>query len=111
MTRNTYRTAQGKIVDLGALQLQNEHVRAVGNMNVNARGDLIDPHNRPIASRNTQVNRQYNREVGTNTSKTPVNTPPPMNRRTPIENIKDVAPPPEDFDDDFDKSVIEKGKK
>lgn len=37
----TYRTAQGKQLDFEALRLQNEEVRAVGNMNVNARGDKL----------------------------------------------------------------------
>lgn len=63
MTRKQYRTAQGKIVDLGAIQLQNEHVRAVGNMNVNARGDTIDSKGNSIDSRNRQLARQYNRQV------------------------------------------------
>jgi hypothetical protein len=63
MTRRQYRTAQGKIVDLGALQLQNEHVRAVGNMNVNARGDTIDSKGNSIDSRNRQLNRQYNKQT------------------------------------------------
>jgi hypothetical protein len=63
MTRKTYRTAQGRTVDLGALQLKNENVRAVGNMNVNARGDLVDSHNRPIDTRKQQVARQYRRQT------------------------------------------------
>lgn len=63
MTQRTYRTAQGKIVDLGALQLKNENVRAVGNMPVNARGDLLDSYNRPIDSRNQQVSKQYQKQV------------------------------------------------
>lgn len=71
MTQKQYRTAQGKIVDLGALQLQNEHVRAVGNMPVNARGDLLDSQNRPIDSRNQQVARQYRKQVS-NVQDTPV---------------------------------------
>jgi hypothetical protein len=71
MTQKQYRTAQGKIVDLGALQLQNEHTRAVGNMPVNARGDLIDSHNRPIDTRNQQVARQYKKQVS-NVQDTPV---------------------------------------
>jgi hypothetical protein len=63
MTQRTYRTAQGKIVDLGALQLKNEGTRAVGNVPVNARGDLIDSQNRPIDSRNQQVAKQYRKQV------------------------------------------------
>ena len=71
MTKRQYRTAQGKIVDLGALQLQNEDVRAVGNMNVNARGDLVDHNNRPMSRRTQQVTKQYNRQT-TNVSEAPV---------------------------------------
>jgi len=61
MTKNLYRTAQGKTIDMGALRLQNEKVRAVGNMKVNARGDVIDDHGGVVNSKTAQVNRQYNR--------------------------------------------------
>jgi hypothetical protein len=63
MTNKVYRTAQGKTVDLGALMLQNETVRAVGNMNVNARGDRIDKEGNSIVSRSEQINRNINRTV------------------------------------------------
>lgn len=59
----TYKTAQGKTIDMQRLVLQNEKTRAVGNMNVNARGDLLDDHNNVISSKPEQVNRQYNRQV------------------------------------------------
>jgi len=42
MTARKYRSAMGKTVDIGALMLQNESVRAVGNMSVNARGDTLN---------------------------------------------------------------------
>jgi len=61
MTNKVYRTAQGKIMDLGALQAQNENVRAVGNMQVNARGDKIDANGQVISSRAQQVNRNLDR--------------------------------------------------
>lgn len=63
MTRKIYKTAQGKNIDLGALLLQNENVRAVGNMNVNARGDLLDSGNKVIDQKNRQVQRQYKRQT------------------------------------------------
>jgi hypothetical protein len=61
MTKAIYRTAQGKNLDMGALRLQNERVRAVGNMKVNARGDKIDDRGGIVASKPSQVNKQYNR--------------------------------------------------
>jgi len=63
MTKKVYRTAQGKTVDLGKLMLQNEQVRAVGNMGVNARGDLLDDKNQVVVSKGQQVKRQYDRQV------------------------------------------------
>jgi hypothetical protein len=63
MTNEVYRSANGKTVDMGALRLQNEKVRAVGNMRVNARGDVIDDNNEVIRTRNEQVNKQYQKQT------------------------------------------------
>jgi hypothetical protein len=59
MTSKVYKSAQGKSVDMGRLQLQNEGIRAVGNMKVNARGDMVDDMNRVISTKAEQVNKQY----------------------------------------------------
>ena len=63
MTNEVYRSANGKTVDMGALRLQNEKVRAVGNMRVNARGDVIDDNNEVIRTRNEQVSKQYQKQI------------------------------------------------
>ena len=63
MTQKIYRTAQGKVVDLGAMMVQNETVRAVGNMKANARGDIIDNQGHVVATRGEQVNRGLNRNT------------------------------------------------
>jgi hypothetical protein len=67
MTRKVYKSAMGKTVDLGSLILQNEQVRAVGNMGVNAAGDVIDSGNQVIDQRNRQVQRQYHRQTSSAT--------------------------------------------
>jgi hypothetical protein len=71
MTQKTYRTAQGKVVDLGAMMVQNETVRAVGNMSANARGDIIDNQGRVLATRGEQVNRNLNRQTNANSGPVP----------------------------------------
>jgi len=71
MTNKMYKTAQGQTVDIGALILQNENVRAVGNMNVNARGDLIDGNNQVIDQKNRQIQRQNKRQTQSQTDVTP----------------------------------------
>ena len=58
MTAKKYRSAMGKTIDIGALMLQNENVRAVGNMSVNARGDTLDSNNQVIDSKAQQIQRQ-----------------------------------------------------
>ena len=63
MTKSIYRTAQGKQIDMGKLALQNENVRAVGNMKVNARGDAVDDYNRVIETKNQQVAKSYRRQT------------------------------------------------
>lgn len=70
MTSKVYKSAMGKTVDLGALILKNENVRAVGNMGVNAAGDVVDSNNRVIDQRNRQVQRQYKKQIDPNTKKT-----------------------------------------
>lgn len=70
MTKNIYRSAQGKMVDMGQLMLKNEKTRAVGNMNVNARGDLLNDKNQIISSRNQQVTKQYNKQITRTPEKT-----------------------------------------
>lgn len=74
MSKKIYKSAMGKTVDIGSLILQNEHVRAVGNMGVNARGDMLDGANRVIDQKNHQVQRQYNRQTGTNVQDIPLHT-------------------------------------
>lgn len=72
MTRKQYRTAMGKVVDMGALMLQNENTRAVGNMNVNARGDKLDSANKVIDRKTQQIKRQNKKQ--TNVSNVPMAT-------------------------------------
>lgn len=73
MNRKIYRTAQGKQVDVSALMMKNEDVRAVGNMGVNARGDKLGVDNSVTDSRDAQVARHYKKQtMATNVNDTPV---------------------------------------
>jgi formylmethanofuran dehydrogenase subunit E len=58
-----YRTAQGRMVDMGKLAVKNEKTRAVGNMNVNARGDILDSHNQVIQDNTRRVKKSYQKSV------------------------------------------------
>lgn len=59
-----YRSAMGKTVDMASLMARNENTRAVGNMNVNARGDTIDANGNIIQPVTAKVNKAYANTVG-----------------------------------------------
>jgi hypothetical protein len=89
MTKKQYRSAMGKTVDMGSLLLQNESVRAVGNMGVNARGDVINSNNRIIEKKSRQVQRQNRRT--TNVSNTPVATSTTALNKSRAEELSPVV--------------------
>lgn len=74
MTRKIYRSSNGKVVDMGALLLQNESVRAVGNMNINARGDILDSKNKVVEPKTRQVQRQYKKQTNMTTESVTTST-------------------------------------
>lgn len=85
-------TALGKPFDMDALRAKNEKMRAVGNMNVNARGDIIDSNNNVISDSNKRVNVMYNKVMQgiPNPSVTPQVQPVPQSQR-PVQRSK-VSP-------------------
>lgn len=89
-----YRSAMGKPVDMAAIRTQNEKVRAIGNMKVNARGDIIDNHNQVVQPASQRVNRVYTK---TTAAKTPVaDVEQPVVEQAPatstIRRVEPVAP-------------------
>ena len=54
-----YKTAGGQLLDIEKLRLLNETTEAVGNMNVNARGDEIDSNGNVIRSRAEVIKEYY----------------------------------------------------
>ena len=63
MAKNIIRTAQGKVLDFEELTLRNEKTRAVGNMGVNAAGDIIDKGNNTVATKTRRVNNAHRRRI------------------------------------------------
>lgn len=55
----TYRTARGQSVDFGAMITKNERVPAIGNMNVNARGDEIRSDGTIVKTRDQLMKEYY----------------------------------------------------
>lgn len=57
-----YKTAQGKTIDMDRIRLLHEKNVAVGNMNVNARGDQVDQYGNIIKKKNDIIKDKYNQQ-------------------------------------------------
>lgn len=86
-----YRTAQGQEVDMGALVAKNETVRAVGNMNVNARGDVLDSNNKVIEKKSAQVQKQYRKQIGNTTTSSKIYSSKKAAERAALADNKPVT--------------------
>jgi len=54
-----YKSAKGKMIDIDKVKLANEDTQAVGNMRVNARGDLLGDGGAVATPRNQLMDRVY----------------------------------------------------
>jgi hypothetical protein len=61
MTRNIYRTMQGREVDMDSLLQKNETMPAVGNVRMNARGDELG-HGGKVVRTREEIVAQYNKD-------------------------------------------------
>lgn len=112
-----FNTAMGRQLDMSALAAKNEKVRAVGNMNVNARGDVLDSHNQVINDGNQRINRVYQKTVNPRAMADDIT--PQQVQQVPVQVAPQPAPQPqvkfeeltedekmfEQSDEDFKKDV------
>jgi len=59
VVRKTYRSLQGKIVDMELLAQKNELTPAIGNVRINARGDELGPGGKIIRKREDIIAEYY----------------------------------------------------
>ena len=106
----TYRTANGKTVDIDNIRLTNENTIAVGNMKVNARGDLLGPGGTVVQTRNQAMDKHYriHSPVVTNRTEEIAKTQSKSGARTVQGTVKTAPVIPADVDSDgvpFDPPV------
>ena len=82
--RKLYRTMQGRMVDIEKLRSANENVQAVGNMNVNARGDVLGRGGIVVTPKETVIKKYYEQPKGM------VDDTPARARHTPPAQPKAV---------------------
>ena len=92
--KKMYRTMQGRMVDIEKLRAANESVQAVGNMNVNARGDVLGPGGTIVTPKETVIKKYYEQPKGV-VSDTPTRskhtTAPKAETKQPIQKITPIT--------------------
>ena len=90
--KRMYRTMQGRMVDIEKLRAANESVQAIGNMNVNARGDVLGTGGKVVTPKETVIKKYYEQPKGM-VSDTPVrNKPTPAPKSTPVKTVQKMTP-------------------
>ena len=108
----TYKTAMGKTIDMGSMAVANEKIRAVGNMRVNARGDIIDSNNNIVKTRQQQLAKQYSTQTkkqnrpGT-AQKPQAEKPAPESKVKESPKPAPVTEEPVDFPEDVAEDDVE----
>ena len=90
--KRMYRTMQGRMVDIEKLRAANENVQAVGNMNVNARGDILGPGGQIATKKETVIKKYYEQPKGM-VDDTPARAKPaPAPRTPPKKTVQTMTP-------------------
>jgi len=86
--KRMYRTMQGRYIDIEKLRGANEDARAVGNMNVNARGDVLGRSGQVVETKQEVVKKYYEMPRGR------VDDTPARMRQTPAPQPKIIESKP-----------------
>ena len=62
--KKMYRSMQGRMIDIEKLRAANEAVQAVGNMNVNAKGDVLGAGGQGVTTKETVIKKYYEQPKG-----------------------------------------------
>jgi hypothetical protein len=101
--KRMYRTMQGRMVDIEKLRAANESVQAVGNMNVNAKGDVLGAGGQVVTPKEKIIQKYYEQPKGmvsdTPTKGKPIPAPKAetvktVQKMTPVSPKKTTAPQP-----------------
>ena len=105
--KRMYRTMQGRMVDIEKIRAANEDTRAIGNMNVNAKGDVLGPGGSIAQTKQEVMAKYYEQPKGmvadeplsSRTVAAPKKATPepqkPVQKMTPVESKPVVKAPPQ----------------
>ena len=83
---------QGRMVDIEKLRTANESVQAVGNMNVNARGDVLGAGGQVVTSKETVIKQYYEQPKGMVSDTPTKNKPTQAPKVEPVKTVQKMTP-------------------
>ena len=92
--KRMYRSMQGRMIDVEKLRAANESTQAVGNMKVNARGDVLGAGGRVVTPKAEVIKQYYEQPKGKASEGEPraIQTPAPKPVETKAVETKAVEP-------------------
>ena len=90
--KRMYRTMQGRMVDIEKLRAANENVQAVGNMNVNARGDVLGAGGQVITPKSQVIRKYYEQPKGMVSDTPTKNKPTQAPKSAPVKTVQMMTP-------------------
>ena len=90
--KRMYRTMQGRMVDIEKLRSANESVRAVGNMKVNARGDVLGAGGQVVTPKEQIIKKYYEQPKGMVSDTPSRGKPMPAPKAEPVKTVQKMTP-------------------
>ena len=93
--KKMYRSMQGRMIDIEKLRAANEAVQAVGNMNVNAKGDVLGAGGKVVTKKETVMRKYYEQPKGMVSDTPTKNKPTAAPKTEPVkQTVQKVASKP-----------------
>jgi len=90
--KRMYRTMQGRMVDIEKLRAANESTPAVGNMNVNARGDVLGAGGQVVTPKEQIIKKYYEQPKGMVSDTPSRGKPMPAPKAEPVKTVQKMTP-------------------
>jgi len=90
--KKMYRSMQGRMIDIEKLRAANEAVQAVGNMSVNAKGDVLGAGGKVVIKKETVMRKYYEQPKGMVSDTPTKNKPTEAPKAEPVKTVQKTAP-------------------
>jgi outer membrane biosynthesis protein TonB len=90
--KRMYRTMQGRMIDIEKLRAANESIPAVGNMNVNARGDVLGAGGQVVTPKEQIIKKYYEQPKGMVSDTPSRGKPMPSPKADPVKTVHKMTP-------------------